>query len=120
MPSPAVIAAEMAVLVDDRYQGQGLGTELYRRLVAIARDEKLKTVVSTILAENREMRAICQKLGFDMEADLNDGTIRVTTSAWTRPSSADGAQPVSAPLPELNAASRVREMPPEEVNWPPA
>jgi len=69
-------AAEMAVLVDDRYQGQGLGTELYRRLVAIARDEKLKTVVSTILAENREMRAICQKLGFDMEADLNDGTIR--------------------------------------------
>ncbi len=69
-------AAEMAVLVDDRYQGQGLGTELYRRLVAIARDEKLKAVVSTILAENREMRAICQKLGFDMEADLNDGTIR--------------------------------------------
>ena len=69
-------AAEMAVLVDDRYQGLGLGTELYRRLVAVARDEKLKTVVSTILAENREMRAICQKLGFSMEADLDDGTIR--------------------------------------------
>ncbi|HSJ42475.1 MAG TPA: bifunctional acetate--CoA ligase family protein/GNAT family N-acetyltransferase, partial [Xanthobacteraceae bacterium] len=32
--------AELAVLVDDRYQGQGLGTELYRRLVAVARDEK--------------------------------------------------------------------------------
>jgi acetyltransferase len=69
-------AAEMAVLVDDRYQGQGLGTELYRRLIALARDEKLKTVVSTILAENREMRSICQKLGFSLEADLEDGTIR--------------------------------------------
>jgi acetyltransferase len=69
-------AAEMAVLVDDRYQAQGLGTELYRRLVAVARDEKLKTVVSTILAENREMRAICQKLGFTLEADLDEGTIR--------------------------------------------
>jgi acetyltransferase len=53
-----------------------LGTELYRRLVGVARDEKLKTVISTILAENREMRAICQKLGFTLEADLDEGTIR--------------------------------------------
>ncbi len=68
--------AELAVLVDDRYQGVGLGTELYRRLIAVARDEKLKCVVSTILAENREMRAVCQKLGFHMEADLEDGTVR--------------------------------------------
>jgi acetyltransferase len=68
--------AELAVLVDDRYQGLGLGTELYRRLIAVARDEKLKCVVSTILAENREMRAICQKLGFHLEADLEDGTVR--------------------------------------------
>jgi acetyltransferase len=68
--------AELAVLVDDRFQSQGLGTELYRRLIAIAREEKIKRVVSTILAENREMRAICQKLGFRMEADLDDGTIQ--------------------------------------------
>jgi acetyltransferase len=68
--------AELAVLVDDRYQGLGLGTELYRRLIAVARDEKLKCVVSTILAENREMRAICQRLGFQLEADLEDGTVR--------------------------------------------
>jgi acetyltransferase len=68
--------AELAVLVDDRYQGQGMGTELYRRLVSVARDEKLKRVVSTILTENREMRAICQKLGFRMESDLEDGTIK--------------------------------------------
>jgi acetyltransferase len=68
--------AELAVLVDDRHQGQGLGTELYRRLIAVARDEKLKRVVSTILTENREMRAICQKLGFHLESDLEDGTVR--------------------------------------------
>jgi acetyltransferase len=68
--------AELAVLVDDRYQFQGLGTELYRRLIAVAREEKLKRVVCTILAENREMRAICKKLGFHMESDLEDGTLR--------------------------------------------
>jgi acetyltransferase len=68
--------AELALLVDDRYQGLGMGTELFRRLIGVARDENLKTVVSTVLAENREMRAICQKLGFAMEPDLEDGTVR--------------------------------------------
>jgi acetyltransferase len=68
--------AELAVLVDDRFQGQGLGTELYSRLISVARNEKLKRVICTILAENREMRAICQKLGFRMQADMEDGTVR--------------------------------------------
>jgi len=68
--------AEMAVLIDDRYQHQGMGTELYRRLLEVARKEKVKRVVSTILSENRDMRAICQKLGFKMQADLEDGTIQ--------------------------------------------
>jgi acetyltransferase len=67
--------AEMAVLVDDRFQHQGLGTELYRRLIQVARDEQLTSVISTILSENREMQAICRKLGFQLEADLEDGTV---------------------------------------------
>lgn len=67
---------ELAVLVDDRYQNQGLGTELYRQLIAVAREERLRRVVSTILPENREMRAICVKHGFRLEAEPEDGTIR--------------------------------------------
>jgi acetyltransferase len=68
--------AEMAVLVDDRFQHQGLGTELYHRLIEVARDEHMTSVVSTILSENREMQAICRKLGFQLEADLEDGTVQ--------------------------------------------
>jgi len=68
--------AEMAVLVDDRYQHQGLGTLLYERLIEVARDERVATVVSTILSENREMQAICRKLGFYLEADIDDGTVQ--------------------------------------------
>ena len=68
--------AEMAVLVDDRFQHQGLGTELYRRLLEVAREERLTRVLSTILAENREMQAICRKLGFQLETDLEDGTVQ--------------------------------------------
>ena len=68
--------AELAVLVDDRHQHLGMGTELYRRLIQVARDEKLQRVISTILAENRDMLNICQKLGFKLESDLEDGTVR--------------------------------------------
>ncbi|MBZ5657499.1 MAG: bifunctional acetate--CoA ligase family protein/GNAT family N-acetyltransferase [Acidobacteriia bacterium] len=68
--------AEMAVLVDDRFQHQGLGTELYHRLIEVARDEHMTSVASTILSENREMQAICRKLGFQLQADLEEGTVQ--------------------------------------------
>ncbi len=67
---------EMAVLVDDRFQHQGLGTLLYQRLIEVARDEKLATGVSTINYENREMQSICKKLGFHLEADIDEGTVQ--------------------------------------------
>ena len=67
--------AELAVLVDDRHQHLGMGTELYRRLIAVARDEKLERVVSTILGENLDMQAICRKLGFQLKTDMEDGMV---------------------------------------------
>ncbi|HYE25699.1 MAG TPA: bifunctional acetate--CoA ligase family protein/GNAT family N-acetyltransferase, partial [Clostridia bacterium] len=50
--------AELAALVRDEYQGKGLGKELYRRLLQIAKDEKVAKVHSNMLGENNEMRAI--------------------------------------------------------------
>jgi acetyltransferase len=70
------LEAELAVLIDDRFQHQGMGTELFRRLIQIAKAEKLKRVVSTILSENRDMCAICQKLGFHLESDMEEGTVK--------------------------------------------
>ncbi|HEX6906993.1 MAG TPA: GNAT family N-acetyltransferase, partial [Terriglobales bacterium] len=72
----AVNEAEAAIVVSDDYQHQGLGTELYRRLAQIARDEKIARIVSTMLGENREMRAICQKLGFRIHTDLEEQTVK--------------------------------------------
>jgi acetyltransferase len=71
-----VSEAEAAAVIRDDFQHQGLGTELYRRLIAVARQEKVARVVSTMLAENREMRGICQKLGFRLRAELEDETVR--------------------------------------------
>jgi acetyltransferase len=68
--------AELAAVAIDEAQHKGLGTELYRRLIQLARDEKLGRVVSNMLPENREMRALCTKLGFQMFSSLEDNMIR--------------------------------------------
>jgi acetyltransferase len=67
--------AEVAVLIRDDFQHQGLGTELVRRLMLIAKEEKLKYVHSTMLGINREMRAICTRLGFGIKVDLEDDLV---------------------------------------------
>lgn len=56
--------AEFAMLVSDRFQCQGLGTELLKRLLQIGCDENLTGIGASILVENRGMQRICEKLGF--------------------------------------------------------
>ena len=68
--------AELAAVAIDAAQHKGLGTELYSRLIAVAREAKLKKLISTMLPENREMRAVCAKQGFKMFSDIEDNLIR--------------------------------------------
>jgi acetyltransferase len=56
--------AEVAVLVQDRWQHRGLGSELLRRLIQIARDEKLLRLVAYMLPENTGMQAMAATFGF--------------------------------------------------------
>jgi acetyltransferase len=65
--------AELAVLISDEYQGRGLGTELARRLVEIARAEKMERVIAEILPENTHMQRVCQELGFRMNQHPDGG-----------------------------------------------
>ena len=67
---------ELAAVAIDAAQHKGLGTELYTRLIAVAREAKLKKLISVMLPENREMRALCVKLGFKMYSNLEDNMIR--------------------------------------------
>jgi acetyltransferase len=56
--------AEVAVLVSDQYQKLGLGNELLRRVVQIARDEKLGRVSAEMLTDNVAMQVIMKHIGF--------------------------------------------------------
>jgi acetyltransferase len=70
--------AEMAVLVSDDFQGQGLGSELIAQLIKIARQEKMARITADILGENRTMQRVCQRLGFELKYDPDDATVKVT------------------------------------------
>jgi acetyltransferase len=72
--------AEFAMLVSDRVQCQGLGTELLRQLLQVGHDEQLEYISAEILAENSAMQHVCEKLGFRLqwiEADVVKATIEV-------------------------------------------
>jgi acetyltransferase len=65
--------AEFAVVVTDKWQNKGLGTELTKRLIDIARHEKLSRLVAYTLLENKEMQHMCKKLGFEVHQSMEDG-----------------------------------------------
>lgn len=61
--------AEFAILISDPHQGQGLGSELLKRLVQIGHDEKTRCLTAEILPSNQAMRKICKKLGFTLQGE---------------------------------------------------
>jgi acetyltransferase len=70
--------AEFALLVNDRYQRLGLGSELLRRLIEIGRDEGLRRITAEILPENTGMQRVAKQHGFALQSDYRDEVVR----AW--------------------------------------
>lgn len=67
---------EFAILITDRVQRQGLGTELLTRLLDIGRQEHLQRIVGAILPENHGMKRICEKLGFRITWVQDENVLR--------------------------------------------
>ncbi|OYQ64181.1 acetyl CoA synthetase subunit alpha [Pseudanabaena sp. SR411] len=68
--------AEFALIVSDRYQHQGLGTELLRQLLEVGKQEKLDAIVGYILNSNDKMQSLCRKLGFQLHQDAEEGMLK--------------------------------------------
>ena len=60
--------AEAAVLVSDRWQAKGLGTELLAGVARVAREEKFQRLCGEILRDNLATQAIFKKVGFTLRA----------------------------------------------------
>jgi acetyltransferase len=76
--SPAGKEAEFSIVISDRWQNRGLGTELLARLLQVARDEKIGRIFATIMGQNLEMQRVAENLGFKLERSLTDSEVHAT------------------------------------------
>ena len=58
------VQAEFSVLVGDPWQGKGIGAELLRRCLMLAKQQQVHTVWGRVLPGNARMLIMAQKLGF--------------------------------------------------------
>ena len=74
--------AELGVVVADRWQGAGLGTELVGRLIEIAKGEGIDRIKAEILSENAAMVALAKHFHFHFvrDEDLRAMTARLALS----------------------------------------
>lgn len=71
-------SAEVAITVEKPYQNRGIGTELLRRLVRLARNRSVRTLHLFCLLDNVKMQHVARKLGGmltykerEVEANIN-------------------------------------------------
>ncbi len=68
--------ARFAVLVTDARQRHGIGTELLRRIVEVARAEGVASIGADMRADNVGMRRAAEKAGFAISPTATEGILR--------------------------------------------
>jgi acyl-CoA synthetase (NDP forming)/RimJ/RimL family protein N-acetyltransferase len=69
--------AELAIVVADPYQGQGLGKALMERLVSAGESEGLRRIVAETAPDNGAMQHLFRQLGFRLKRELDDPVVTV-------------------------------------------
>jgi GNAT superfamily N-acetyltransferase len=67
--------AEYAALVEDRWQGLGIGTALTRRLIEAARDKEVRFFYALVKGKNRRMLIVLRHLDLP-ERELREGGVK--------------------------------------------
>ena len=71
-------SAEVALAIEDAYQGRGIGTKLMEVLANVARENDITTFEADVLAENREMMNVFRDYGFHIASELQEGVFHIT------------------------------------------
>jgi acetyltransferase len=68
---------ELAFIIGDQWQGQGLGSKVVDFVLEIAKEMRVETVYAIMLPDNRRALNLTKKMGFKLEY-LSDGTVKGT------------------------------------------
>ncbi|MFF0447291.1 GNAT family N-acetyltransferase [Streptomyces sp. NPDC004609] len=69
---------EVALLVEDDWQRRGIGSELLRRLVALAGETGCRSVYAVTQSSNTGMVAAMRGLGLPLDYQIEEGTLVIT------------------------------------------
>ena len=71
------LQAEVAFLVIDEYQRQGIGALLIKHLIAVARSAGLQEIVAEVLAENAAMLKLFKRFDFKAGGRTGPGVVHL-------------------------------------------
>ena len=69
---------EVAFIVDEKYQGRGIATYLYKMLIRLAKERGLKGFTAEVLHANKEMMKVFENGDLAIDARLENGLYRLT------------------------------------------
>jgi len=69
---------EVAFLIDDRFQGLGIGSYMLNLLIQMAREQGLMGLTAEVLSDNLAMKKVFEKANYPMEALLENGVYSLT------------------------------------------
>jgi acetyltransferase len=73
---PETQKGEIAIVISDSWQRQGIGSEVLRRLIKVAGEMKLHRLCAHILSANAGMRLICLNAGMRITGELWDSEMK--------------------------------------------
>jgi acetyltransferase len=68
-------SAEFALVVQDDYQHQGIGTQLLESLVEHARNRGLRSLTGEVLKQNKPMQTLAKEFGFEINPCPDDPSV---------------------------------------------
>lgn len=74
---PQTQMADASFVVDDQYQGHGVGTTLMRRLTEIAEARGVRGFTAQVLANNARMLRVFEKCGYPLHTEQSGETITI-------------------------------------------
>lgn len=69
--------AEASFVVEDAYQGRGIGTQLMRRLTEIAEARGIHGFTAQVLADNLRMMQVFEKCGYPIEVNRDGDVLKL-------------------------------------------
>lgn len=64
-------------MVEDTYQGKGIGTHLLKQLAVIGRERGIRILEADILVENSDMMKVFKDSGFVIAEEVESGVVRM-------------------------------------------